>query len=91
VGRIVIIDASFCKVRSKADKWFHRGAITAFIAFCSCFLIVDWPEQNRFLSADEKALLKRRLAADGGDMCRMDTLNAYAYKRILSDYKIWLG
>ena len=55
------------------------------------FLIVDWPEQCRFLSAEELALLKKRLAEDGVEEARMDTLNAQAYKLILTDWKIWLG
>ncbi len=55
------------------------------------FLIVDWPEQCRFLNAKELALLKRRLADDGADTARMDTLNRYSYGLILGDWKIWLG
>ena len=76
-----------------AWRWIFiiEGAATVLISIISAFLIVDWPEQCRFLSADEKELVKRRMAADGGDACRMDTLNSYALKRIFSDYKIWLG
>ncbi len=76
-----------------AWRWIFiiEGAITAFIAIISAFLIVDWPEQCRYLNEEEKALLRRRLAADGGDQCRMDTLNKFSLKLIFSDYKIWLG
>lgn len=68
-----------------------EGAITAFLALIALFVVADWPEQARFLNAEEKALLKRRLAADGNDSFRMDTLNSFAYKRIGKDWKIWLG
>ncbi|KAJ9137120.1 MFS general substrate transporter [Pleurostoma richardsiae] len=76
-----------------AWRWIFiiEGAITAFIALVSAFLIVDWPEQCRYLTAEEKDLLKRRLEADVGDHCRMDTLNKFSYKLIFSDYKIWLS
>ncbi|KAK3940242.1 major facilitator superfamily domain-containing protein [Diplogelasinospora grovesii] len=76
-----------------AWRWIFiiEGAITAVIALVSIFLIVDWPEQCQFLSTSEKDLLKRRLAADGNETCRMDNLNGFAYKLIFSDYKIWLG
>ncbi|EMR69405.1 putative major facilitator superfamily protein [Eutypa lata UCREL1] len=76
-----------------AWRWIFiiEGAITAVVSVGAAFLIVDWPEQCKFLSPEELALLKKRLAADGGDIARMDTLNPYAYKLILSDWKIWLS
>ncbi|KAK6866361.1 major facilitator superfamily domain-containing protein [Apiospora arundinis] len=76
-----------------AWRWIYiiEGAITAGLAIFSSFLIVDWPEQCTFLTASEKNLLRRRLADDGADKARMDTLNAKAYRLILRDWKIWLG
>ncbi|RYP62728.1 hypothetical protein DL770_009549 [Monosporascus sp. CRB-9-2] len=76
-----------------AWRWIFivEGAATAIVSWCAAFLIVDWPEQCQFLNPDEIALLKKRLADDGADIARMDTLNTYAYKLILSDWKIWLG
>ncbi|KAK6078973.1 transporter-like protein [Seiridium cupressi] len=77
----------------KAWRWIFiiEGSATAFIAIIAVFLIVDWPEQCRFLNAAQKDLLKRRLAEDGADYARMDTLNKHAYKLIFKDWKIWLG
>ncbi|KAK5627972.1 hypothetical protein RRF57_003687 [Xylaria bambusicola] len=77
----------------RAWRWIFiiEGAVTAFIALIAVFLIVDWPPQARFLSAEEKALLTRILAEDGGDKARMDVLNRQAYKLIFRDFKIWLG
>ncbi|KAI0594598.1 major facilitator superfamily domain-containing protein [Biscogniauxia sp. FL1348] len=76
-----------------AWRWIFiiEGAATMVISVASAFLIVDWPEQCRFLSASEKALLRLRLAADGAEAARMDTLNRYTWARILRDWKIWLG
>ncbi|KAG7284784.1 hypothetical protein NEMBOFW57_009396 [Staphylotrichum longicolle] len=76
-----------------AWRWIFiiEGAITSFLAIIAVFVIADWPEQTRYLNAEEKELLRRRLAADIGDLCRMDTLNRFALKRIIRDYKIWLA
>ncbi|KAI1373364.1 MFS general substrate transporter [Hypoxylon crocopeplum] len=69
-----------------------EGAATAVVAIVSVFFIVDWPEQCRFLTPEEKKHLELRLADDGaGSVARMDTLNKYAYRRILTDWKVWLG
>ncbi|KAI2617222.1 MFS general substrate transporter [Hypomontagnella submonticulosa] len=71
-----------------------EGLATVIIAFISIFLIVDWPDHCTFLSPAEKSLLQLRLARDGagaGAVARMDTLNAYAYRRILTDWKVWAG
>ncbi|KAK7908827.1 hypothetical protein PG985_016130 [Apiospora marii] len=76
-----------------AWRWIYiiEGAITAGIALLASFLIVDWPEQCRFLTDAEKDLLRRRLAADGAEEAQMETLNAQAWRLILRDWKIWLG
>ncbi|KAK4149865.1 high-affinity nicotinic acid transporter [Chaetomidium leptoderma] len=76
-----------------AWRWIFiiEGAVTSFLAIIASFVIIDWPEQTRYLSADEKELLRRRMAADVGDACRMDTLNKFAFRRIVRDYKIWLA
>lgn len=67
-----------------------EGAITSFLAIIAFFVIIDWPEQTRYLNAEEKELLRKRMAADVGDVCHMDTLNRFAFNRIVRDYKIWL-
>lgn len=76
-----------------AWRWIFiiEGAVTSFLAIPCAFLIIDWPEQTRYLNAEEKELLRRRMALDVGDSCRMDTLNKFAFKRIVRDYKIWLA
>ncbi|KAM4055875.1 major facilitator superfamily protein [Hirsutella rhossiliensis] len=76
-----------------AWRWIFivEGAATSGLALAAAFLIVDWPEQTRYLDAGEKELLRRRLAADVDDSCRMDTLTRFSFKLIVRDYKIWLG
>lgn len=76
-----------------AWRWIFiiEGAITSTLAIIAAFLIIDWPEQTKYLNAEEKELLRRRLAADVDDSCRMDVLNKTSFKMIMSDYKIWLG
>ncbi|PHH83152.1 hypothetical protein CDD83_3057 [Cordyceps sp. RAO-2017] len=76
-----------------AWRWIFlvEGGATAVLALVAAFVVIDWPEQTRYLSPAEKELLRRRLAADGADGCRMDTLDRFALGLILSDYKIWLG
>ncbi|KAK1749707.1 major facilitator superfamily domain-containing protein [Echria macrotheca] len=68
-----------------------EGAITSCLALLASLVIVDWPEQTRYLNAEEKQLLRKRLDADVGDFCRMDTLNKFSLIRIIRDYKIWLS
>ncbi|KAL6877639.1 major facilitator superfamily domain-containing protein [Trichoderma longibrachiatum] len=76
-----------------AWRWIFiiEGAITCTFAIIAAFLIVDWPQQTRYLTTEEKELLRRRLAADVDESCRMDVLNKASFRRIVSDYKIWLG
>jgi sugar phosphate permease len=76
-----------------AWRWIFiiEGAITSFLAIIFAFLIVDWPEQTKYLNAEEKELLRRRLALDVGDSCRMDTLDKASFKLAITDYKIWLA
>ncbi|KAI1828275.1 MFS general substrate transporter [Xylaria intraflava] len=77
----------------RAWRWIFiiEGAATAFVSVVATFLIVDWPEQCRFMNADEKRLLRKILEKDGVSEARMDTLNKQAYKLILTDWKIWVS
>jgi hypothetical protein len=69
-----------------------EGVMTVVVGVIAKFWLVDWPEQAKFLSADEKALLARKLADDaGGGAARMDRLDKSAIRRILTDWKIYTG
>lgn len=56
----------------------------------SKWLIVDWPEKAKFLDDDERALLLHRLEDDDG-YAKMDHLDRDTLKRILGDWKLWVG
>ena len=69
-----------------------EGLATIAFAILAFFIIADWPEDAKFLTAEEKALIADRLASDGkSGVARMDTLNKDALKRIFRDWKIWCG
>jgi hypothetical protein len=53
--------------------------------------VIDWPEQTKYLDTEEKELLRRRMALEISDLCRMDAPNQPSAKLALSDYKIWLS
>lgn len=76
----------------KGWRWIFiiEGLATVFIGFACWFLIVDWPEQAKFLSPEERALLVRRISDDNGE-ARMDRLDRTAAKRVFSDWKIYCG
>lgn len=65
-----------------------EGAVTAAVGLMAVCFIPDWPKQNRFLTPDEKELLRRRMELDElGDMEKLDRV---ALRMILLDWKIWL-
>lgn len=67
-----------------------EGLITVVAAACGKYFIVDWPENAKFLSADERQLLSRRLQRDVPE-AKMDRLDTKAKRRILCDWKIYIG
>ena len=67
-----------------------EGLATIVLAVGSRFFIVDWPETAKFLTAEERRLLLRRLDEDSPD-ARMDRFDKQARRRIFGDWKIYLG
>jgi hypothetical protein len=67
-----------------------EGLITCVVAIIMKFWIVDWPETAKFLSDNEREAVKRRLLADTA-ICEMNRLDRRALRRILKDWKIYLG
>lgn len=69
-----------------------EGLATIAFAPIAKLLIVDWPETAKFLTLEEKALLALRLQQDGTSaVAQMNRLDKTAVKRILKDWKIWVG
>ena len=67
-----------------------EGLLTVIAAIIAKFFIADWPEDAKFLDAEERILLRRRLAEDGEEG-RMDRLDREAKIRTFKDWKIYLG
>ena len=67
-----------------------EGLLTVIAAAIAKFFIADWPEDAKFLNAQERILLRRRLAEDGEEG-RMDRLDRKAKIRVFTDWKIYLG
>ncbi|KAL8688123.1 MAG: hypothetical protein Q9218_005885 [Villophora microphyllina] len=67
-----------------------EGLLTSVVAIASKWLIVDWPEDAKFLNKEERALLLDRLEKDEG-FAKMDKLDKKSLRRILGDWKIWVG
>ena len=67
-----------------------EGLLTVVVAAIAYPFIADWPETAKFLNADERQLLLRRMDEDVQG-ARMDRLEAKARKRAFSDWKIYVG
>lgn len=67
-----------------------EGLITVVAAAFAKIFIVDWPEKCKFLNAEERSLLLRRLQEDG-EQARMDRLDKNAKWRVFADWKIYAG
>ena len=67
-----------------------EGLLTVVVGVAAKWWIPDWPETASFLTEEERARLVGRLAVDSGD-AKMDYLNKAAWRRIMSDWKIYLA
>ncbi|KAF7932666.1 uncharacterized protein EAE98_003965 [Botrytis deweyae] len=70
-----------------------EGLLTIVVALSFKFLgiLVDWPETASFLTSSEREMLIQRLKDDMGEDTQLNTLNKESLKRILSDWKIYVG
>lgn len=75
-----------------AWRWIFiiEGLITVVIAVGSTFYLPDWPHEAKFLTANEKSILSRRLALDV-ERATMNHWNKESAILCLKDPKIWLG
>ena len=66
-----------------------EGVITIGLSIILLFIVADWPQQAKWLSEKEKTLLAARQAAEDGGLAHMDRLDGKAFRRILTDWKIY--
>jgi hypothetical protein len=66
-----------------------EAIITLCISIIGFFIIVPFPEDAKFLTADEKALLMQRIEEDGGSV-RHDEINLKRVLSMITDWKIWI-
>ncbi|KAL8785862.1 MAG: hypothetical protein Q9195_008457 [Heterodermia aff. obscurata] len=67
-----------------------EGLLTIVVAVASKWLLADWPEQAKFLTDEERALLLEKLSQSEG-VAKMDRLDKDALRLVLRDWKIWTG
>lgn len=76
----------------KGWRWIFivEGAITCVAAILAWFVIVDFPDSSRntFLTAEEKAIVKARLANDRG-VEKSEKVTWKVIGQTLLDWKIW--
>ena len=67
-----------------------EGCLTIFISIVCFPFIPPFPENCKFLSPEEKALMLARVAADGGHVSD-DEISFKKTLGYLKDWKIWTG
>lgn len=68
-----------------------EGLMSCVLAVVAKFFIADWPEQAKFLNEEERKYVLTQNSNDVGGGARMDRLDGKAWKRIMSDWKIYVG
>lgn len=66
-----------------------EAIITLCVSVIGFFIIVPFPEDAKFLTEEEKALLIRRIEEDGGSV-RHDEINLQRVLSMIADWKIWI-
>lgn len=66
-----------------------EAIITLCVSIIGFFIIVPFPEDAKFLTEDEKALLMQRIEEDGGSV-RHDEINLQRVLSMAADWKIWI-
>ena len=83
-------------VRHPAIQWSNfvvfilEGIVTCLLSIVGYFVIVDFPEEAKFLSEPERDFIIEKLRKDGGD----SAYQHLSWRRVFSvfkDWKIWVG
>ncbi|KAJ3558219.1 hypothetical protein NM688_g1059 [Phlebia brevispora] len=90
-----ILDTMQGRLGHAAWRWlfYIEGALTIFIAFCSIFVLPDFPTTSyRWLSAEEARLAELRMAEDAGvgDESQTETGGRMrGFTTAVTDWKVW--
>lgn len=68
-----------------------EGLLSVVVSVPAKFLLANWPEQAAFLTAEEKHYLLVRNNSDTGGAAQMDRLDADAWRRIFTDWKLYVA
>lgn len=67
------------------ELWRHiEGLLTCVVSFLFYFIIVDFPEEAKFLTDEERAFVKARLQGDVGESAREEKIKP---KDVLAVFK----
>jgi MFS family permease len=93
-GLSPILAWAFSLLNGKANlagwRWIFliEGIITILLGFVTWFFIPDFPDQNRFLTPEQTALVLKRIDEDRGDALP-DPVTYEKVKKHLLDWTIW--
>ncbi|KAG5647084.1 hypothetical protein DXG03_001454 [Asterophora parasitica] len=75
-------------IRGWAWIFIIEGAITLFLGIVSWFFIPDFPDQNKFLTPEQTALVLKRIEDDRGDSIP-DKITLKKVFKHLGDWTLW--
>jgi hypothetical protein len=92
-GGLVGLGSSLSKVTISRGHttYLHPGAFTILIGIISYWIIVDFPDDATFLTAEEKEIVKRRLEADGQHGARREQFRWSEFWASFADWKTYTG
>ncbi|KAG5637852.1 hypothetical protein H0H81_002991 [Sphagnurus paluster] len=78
------------KLGIRGWRWIFiiEGAITIALGLMTCFFIPDFPDQNRFLTSEQTALVLKRIEDDRGDSIPDSITREKVFKH-LGDWTLW--
>lgn len=65
-----------------------EGALTCLVSLLFYFVIVDFPEEAKFLTEEERAFVKARLQADVGESAREEKITLKDVLNVFKDCKL---
>ena len=67
-----------------------EGLITIVVSVVAFFYIAPWPQDAKWLTAEEKNLIFRR-NEEGVRAAKMNRMSLRVFGRVARDWKIWCG